>query len=162
MEAVATTTKEVTEVHVHIMMTSTSTLLLALFILLHTFCTLFIVYLSLLRIRESLVGICNLSKFLLCCFLIITILVRMISDSQLLERLLNLLRVRVPFDSHHAVVVISWVRRFLSLLLATKAASTAKELFISSETATKVLLSLSTSVGMNRLYQSQTSIAHDL
>jgi hypothetical protein len=47
------------------------------------------------------------------------------------------------------------------LLLTTKAAST-EELFISSKTATKVLLSLSSSVSVNRFDQSQASIAHEL
>lgn len=85
----------------------------------------------------------------------------MIADSQLFESLLNLLRGGVSLDSHHTIVVISWVWGFFaSLLASTTSSELLEEFFISSETATKVLLALSTSVGVDYFNQSETIEAH--
>jgi hypothetical protein len=85
----------------------------------------------------------------------------MIANSQLLESLLNLCRGGVSLDSHHTIVVISWVwGLFASLLASTASSELLEEFLISSETATKVLLALSTSVGMDYFNQSETIEAH--
>jgi len=89
-----------------------------------------------------------------------------VADSQLFKGFLYLLLINVSLETHNAVVVVRWVWRLLGFLASktssAKATSTSKLLekfFISTHTATKVmLLPLSAPIGGDWLDQSMASL----
>lgn len=108
-------TKHVVKVHV---LMSTSLLTTLLLVLFDALLALLIINASLVSITECLVSVCNLREFLLGSFRVVLVLVRMVLDSELLERFLDFLFCSILLQVKELIVVFAlFFFRLLALLL---------------------------------------------
>ena len=133
----ASATEELTEhiVHVHVV-TTTSTMALLLRVLVNAFSALRVIDSALLWVTKNLVCISNFRKLHLCCLWIVSVLVRMVPDSKLLERFLQLRLSDALLHTHHVVVVVLRLLR-LTLGPATEATSASTKATATEATSTK-------------------------
>lgn len=116
---VSTLPKKVTKIKVPLLIGSS----LLLFVLLNTLLTLLVVNSSLIRIWKNFISISNFLKLFLCFIGVFSVLIWVMLNGQFFESLLNLIFVCVPLNPHYIVIVISWVRRFLLLLILSLAST---------------------------------------